>query len=339
MTRRNREPGSKPMNRRTMLALPLALGAAAGWPGPGRAQGVYPDRPIRLLIGFAAGGPTDIVGRRFADRLGAVLGQPVVVENRSGASGSIAAVEAARARPDGYTLMLATSSSHAIYVSLAVRPGFDPVADYAAVALIGVVPMVIGAHPAFAATLPEALAKIRAAPGEIALATSGNGGIAHFAAELLLHQAGGLRANLVHYRGGGPAVQDAIAGHVPLVVETFATTLEHHRAGRLRILAAFSGQRSAAAPEVPTAIEQGVPGMLANTYNVLLAPAGTPAPVIARLAEASAKVASEPEFQAFLRSVSVEPVLDSTPARTAEFIRSERAKWEPIIRATGLRIE
>ncbi len=327
------------MNRRNMLGLPLAIGAAVGLPAPGRAQGVYPDRPIRMLIGFAAGGPTDIVGRRFADRLGAVLGQPVVVENRSGASGSIASVEVARARPDGYTLMLATSSSHAIYASLAVRPGFDPVADYAAVALIGVVPMVIAAHPAFAANLPEALDKIRASRGETALATSGNGGIAHFAAELLLHQAGGLRANLVHYRGGGPAVQDAIAGHVPLVVETFATTLEHHRAGRLRILAAFAGQRSAAAPDVPTAIEQGVPDMLANTYNALLAPAGTPAPVIAKLAEATAKVAAEPEFQAFLRSVSVEPVLDSTPARTAEFIRSERAKWEPIIRATGLRIE
>ncbi|SDE20615.1 Bug family tripartite tricarboxylate transporter substrate binding protein [Belnapia rosea] len=326
------------MNRRNVLGLPLAF-ATAGLPLPVRAQAAFPDRPMRMLIGFAAGGPTDIVGRRFADRLGAVLGQPVVVENRSGASGAIASVEAARARPDGYTLMLATSSSHAIYASLAVRPGFDPVTDYAPLALIGVVPMVIGAHPTFAADLPEVLGRIRAASGGIAIATSGNGGIAHFAAELLLRQAGGLRANLVHYRGGGPAVQDAIAGHVPAVVETFATTLEHHRAGRLRILAAFTEQRSAAAPEVPTAIEQGVPGMLANTYNALLAPAGTPAPVVARLAEASAEAAAEPEFQAFLRSVSVEPVPGSTPARTADFIRSERAKWEPIIRATGLRIE
>lgn len=328
------------MNRRHLL-LAAALGPLTLHSGRAALAQTYPDRPIRLVLGFSAGGPTDIVARRLAERLGSVLRQPVVVENRAGASGTIGSAEVARARPDGYTLTLATSSSHAIAATLMRRPTFDPIADFAPIALIGEVPMVMAVHPSFEAqTLPALLELLRRAPrGSINYASSGAGGIAHFTAELLMRQAGGVLMTQVPYRGAGPALQDLLAGHVPIYIDTFATTLNHHREGRLRIIANFSRNRSPAAPEVPTAIELGVPDMVANTFNALLAPAGTPQPIIDILQDAVRRVVAEPDFQAFLRSVSVEPVLDSTPASTAAYMRHELEKWRPIIQATGMTME
>ena len=314
---------------------------ALAMPGLAAAQPRFPDRPLRLVIGFAAGGPTDVVARRLADRLGAVLGQPVVVENKAGASGTIAAGEVARARPDGTTLMLATSSSHAIAVTLMRTPNFDPLADFAPIALIGEVPMVMAVNPGFAAQSLPALVELlrRDPPGSISYASSGVGGIAHFTSELFMRQAGGVQMTQIPYRGAGPALQDLLAGHVPIYVDTFATTLEHHHAGRLRIIANFSRQRAAAAPDVPTAIESGIPGMVANTYNALLAPSGTPTLILRTLFEATREVARDPIFQAFLRGVSVEPLPDSTPDSTADYMRSELEKWRPIIRATGMTMD
>ncbi|MCO6415222.1 tripartite tricarboxylate transporter substrate binding protein [Siccirubricoccus sp. KC 17139] len=329
------------MDRRHLL-FAAALGTLAlHGRGAVLAQGTFPDRPIRLVLGFAAGGPTDIVARRLADRLGSVVRQSIVVENRTGASGTIASAEVARARPDGYTLMLATSSSHAIAATLMRRPTFDPIADFAPIALVGEVPMVMAVHPSFEAqSLPALLELVRRAPrGSINYASSGAGGIAHFTAELLMRQAGGVLMTQVPYRGAGLALQDLLAGHVPIYIDTFATTLNHHREGRLRIIANFSRIRSPAAPEVPTAIELGVPDMVANTYNALLAPAGTPQPIIDILQDAVRRVVAEPDFQAFLSSVSVEPVPDSTPVSTAAYMWQELEKWRPIIQATGMTME
>ncbi|WP_051213413.1 Bug family tripartite tricarboxylate transporter substrate binding protein [Rubritepida flocculans] len=330
------------MDRRTLLA---TFGAVPGgtlipaWTA--QAQGAFPDRPIRIVVGFSAGGPTDIVARRLAGRLGGVLGQPVIVENKPGASGTIASAGVARAHPDGYTLLLATSSSHAIAATLMRRPTFDPIGDFAPIALIGEVPMVMAVHPAFEAqSLPDLLELLRRAPrGSVTYASSGVGGIAHFTAELFMRQAGGVLMTQVPYRGAGPALQDLLAGHVPIYIDTFATTLNHHREGRLRIIANFSRTRSPAAPDVPTAIELGIPDMVANTYNALLAPAGTPQAIIETLQRAVRRVAAEPEFQDFLRSVSVEPVANSTPASTAAYMRGELDKWRPIIQATGMTME
>lgn len=330
------------MNRRILLsAIGLSAGTAALAPRMAPAQARYPDRPIRLLIGFSAGGPTDIVARRLAERLGARLGQPMIVENRAGAAATIASAEVARARPDGYTLMLATSSSHAIAATLMVRPTFDPIADFAPIALIGEVPMVLSAHPGFAAqSLPELLALLRRAPpGSVNYASSGTGGISHFTMELLMRQAGGVVMTQVPYRGAGPALQDVLAGHVPLLIDTFATALPHHREGRLKILANFSRRRSSATPDVPTGIEGGVPDMVANTYNALLAPAGTPPAVIETLHQAVLEVARDTDFQGFLRSLSIEPVPDTTPQSTLAYMRSELEKWRPVIRATGMTME
>ena len=325
------------MNRRSLLA---GVGVAI-IPGIARAQARYPDRPIRLVIGFAAGGPTDIVARRLAERLGAQLGQPVIVENRGGAAATIASAEVARARPDGHTLMLATSSSHAIAATLMVRPTFDPIADFAPIGLIGEVPMVLSANPGFAAqSLPELLALLRRVPpGSITYASSGTGGISHFAMELLMRQAGGVVMTQVPYRGAGPALQDVLAGHIPLFIDTFSTALPHHRDGRLKIIANFSRVRSPAVPDVPTGIEGGVPDMVANTYNALLAPAGTAIAVIERLHQAVLEVARDTDFQGFLRSLSIEPVPDTSPASTLAYMRSELEKWRPVIRAAGMTME
>lgn len=329
-------------SRRSILQMAATLGAVTATPSAfAQGEARYPDRPIRLVLGFAAGGPTDIVARRLAERLGALLGQSVIVENRAGASGTIAAAEVARARPDGYTLMLATSSSHAIAPSLMVRPTFDPIADYAHIALVGEVPMVMAVHPGFAAqSLPDLIALLRRQPpGSVNYASSGVGGIAHFSAELLMRQAGGVVMTQVPYRGAGPALQDVLAGHIPIYVDTFATALPHHRDGRLRIIANFSRTRSSAAPDVPTALESGVPDMVANTYNALLAPAGTPPAIVMTLNRAISQVAADPVFQEFLRSVSVEPVLETTPEGTRDYMRRELEKWRPIIRATGMTME
>lgn len=328
-------------SRRQVLRLAGMLGVAPLGRAVAQGEARYPDRPIRIILGFSAGGPTDIVARRLAERLSNVFGQPVIVENRAGASGTIASAEVARARPDGYTLMLATSSSHAIAATLMVRPTFDPIADYAHIALIGEVPMVLAVHPGFAAqTLPDLIALLRRQPpGSINYASSGVGGIAHFTTEMLMRQAGGVLMTQVPYRGAGPALQDVLAGHIPIYVDTFATTLGHHRDGRLRIIANFSRNRSSAAPDVPTALEAGVPDMVANTYNALLAPAGTPQPVVTALNRAVVQVAADPVFQEFLRSVSVEPVLETTPEATRDYMRRELEKWRPVIRATGMTME
>jgi tripartite-type tricarboxylate transporter receptor subunit TctC len=325
------------MRRRNLIATGLAFaGAATG----ARAQERFPDRPLRLVIGFSPGGPTDIVGRRFAEMLGAKLGQSVVVENRSGASGSVGAIEVARARPDGYTLLLTTPSAHAIFPQIAVRPGYDPLADFSPIGLVTIAPVVFAAHPSFPARdLPAMMDLVRARPGAFSFGSGGAGTITHFGMELFMSRAGGLQMVHVPYRGAGPAVQDCVAGHIPLVVDTFAPMIEHHRAGRLRILAVLAEQRSAVAPDVPTAVEHGVPGAIANTYNALLGPAGMAEASVATLGHATRQATENDEFRAFLRAISAEPVSGMTPDRTAAYIRGEYAKWTPIIQASGLRIE
>ena len=324
--------------RRGVLGL-AALAAGAVPFGGARAAG-FPERPVRVLVGYAAGGPTDLYARRLAEGLGAALGLPVVVENRPGASGTVAGADVARARPDGYTLLVTASSAHAVYPQLVARPPYDPVADFAGIGVITVSPTVIAVHPSVPAdSLAALLGMVRAAPGRYAYGTGGAGSVMQLGMELLLREAGGLRMEHIPYRGAGPAVQDCIAGHVPVVVDTFAPMLAHHRDGRLRILCVMSERRSAMAPEVPTAIEAGVPGAVANTYAAFLAPAGTPADVLARLNGAMRAVTQTDEFRAFLRGLSAEPVPDPAPAATMEFIRAEYDKWTPVIRALGLRIE
>lgn len=309
-------------------------------PLPVQAQGKYPERPIRLVIPFAPGGGTDIMGRRFGAKITPLLGQQVVVDNKSGAGGTIGTAEVARARPDGYTLLVGTSSTHAINPSAMDKPPYDPVKDFAPVAVLGIIPMVIAVHPSVPAkTLRELVARVKASPGEYSYGSAGMGSINHLTGELFKKQAGGLDIVHVPYKGAGAALLDLVAGQIPIAMVTVSSATAHHRSGKARVLATFGEKRSNAAPDIPTAVELGVPGMLAYTFNVLLAPAGTPKPVIDQLHQATTKVMSDAAFQKDLEGLSIEPVTDSNPGKAAQFIKDELAKWAPIIKATGTKTQ
>lgn len=330
------------MKRRDVLGLGLAITAtlALGLPPLAvQAQGKYPERPIRLVIPFAPGGNTDIVGRRFGAKITPLLGHSIIIDNKSGAGGTIGAAEVARAKPDGYTLLLGTSSSHAINPTAMDNPPYDPVKDFAPIAVIGIVPMSIAVHPSVAKSLQELIKRVRASPGKYSYGSTGVGGINHLAGELFIRQAGGLDIVHVPYRSSGQSIQEVVAGQIPIVSATFSSAIAQHHSGKLRILAVFSEKRSAVEPDVPTAIELGVPGMLAYTFNVILAPAGTPKEIIEQLHRATMKVMSDASFQKDLTLLTVEPVTDSDPEKAARFIKGELAKWAPIVKATGMQVQ
>ncbi len=319
------------------IAMVLTLGLP---PLPAQAQGKYPERPIRLVIPFAPGGQTDIMGRRFAAKITPLLGQNVIIDNRGGAGGTIGTAEVARAKPDGYTLLVGTSSTHAINPSAMENVSYDPVKDFAPIAVLGIIPMVIAVHPSVPAnTLRELVARVKTSPGKYSYGSAGMGSINHLAGELFKKQAGGLDIVHVPYKGSGQSVLDLIAGQIPIVSATFSSMVSYHRSGKVRILAVLSEKRSNAAPDVPTAIELGVPGMLAYTFNVLLAPAGTPKAVIDLLHQATMKVMGDEAFQKDLESLTIEPVTDSNPEKATQFIKDELAKWAPIIKATGTKAQ
>lgn len=321
------------------LGLAIAMVLTLGLPPlPVQAQGKYPERPIRLVIPFAPGGNTDIVGRRFGAEITPLLGQQVFVENKAGASGAIGSLDVARAGPDGYTLLIGTASTHAIN-PLTQKLSYDPVKDFAPIAVIGITPQALAVHPTIAESLPELIKRVRAKSGEYAYGSCGVGSICHFAAALFIRQTGGLEMIHVPYKGTGQSVQELVGGQVPMVFGTTTATVTHHRSGRLRILAVFSEKRSAAESSVPTAIELGVPDMLAYTFSVLLAPAGTPKPVIERLHQATMRAMSDTTFQKDLERLTVDPVTDSNPEKAVRLIKAELAKWAPLVEAIGLKAE
>lgn len=322
------------MKRRVLLQ---GLGVWLGATRTASAQDAsFPQRYIRLVVPFAPGGSTDAIGRKLASHLGTVLGQSVVVENMAGAAGVIGCTAVASANPDGYTLLMGTTGTHAINPASMTRPAYDAVKDFAPVGMVGVQPMGIAVHPKVPArNLMELVSLIRSQPGKYAYATAGNGGIAHLSLELFTSLAGGLRAEHVPYKGGGPALQDVVAGHVPILSDTFSSMVPYHRSGALRLLACFGDSRSPAAPDIPTAVESGLPRMVTSTAGLLLAPARTPAAIIDRLAAAMQKVMALPVFQAELQALGAQAELNTTPQRTAAFIAAEIAKWAPVVKATG----
>lgn len=320
-----------------VIATVLTLGLP---PLPAQAQGQYPERPIRLVVPFAPGGGTDIMGRRFGAKITPLLGQQVVIENKGGAGGTIGTAEVARAKPDGYTLLVGTSSTHAINPTAMENLPYDPVKDFAPIAVLGIIPMVIAIHPSVPAkTLREFVARVKASPGKYSYGSAGMGSINHLAGELFKKQAGGLDIVHVPYKGAGAALLDLVAGQIPIGMVTVSSATAHHRSGKVRILATFGEKRSNAAPDIPTAVELGVPGMLAYTFNVVLAPVATPKPIIDRLYQATMKVMTDEAFQKDLESLSIDPVTDSSPEKATQFIKDELAKWAPIIKATGTKAQ
>ena len=301
--------------------------------GPAFAQ-AYPDRPIRLVVPFPAGGGGDAIARPLAQRLSEQLGQQVVIENKGGANGNIGAEDVARAAPDGYTLLFANSSLM-ISVNLYKKLPFDVLADFAPVGLASVSASVLVVHPSVNANTPQELVELaKSKPGKLNFGSAGRGSTMHLAGELFKTMTG---ADMVHvpYKGAGPVISDLIGGHVEVVFVNIPPVLSNIQAGKVRALAVTTKARSAVLPDVPTLDESGLPGYESTTWYGVLAPAGTPQPIIQRLNEELAKAVNTPDLQAQLRALGSEPSPD-TPAQFAAFIRNDIASWAKVMQASGV---
>jgi tripartite-type tricarboxylate transporter receptor subunit TctC len=308
--------------------LPLAAGAQK-----------FPDRPLRLVVPFAPGGVNDIIGRKYAQEMTRVLGQTMIVENKAGASGAIGSADVARAKPDGHSLVIANTTTHVINPITMTGLSYDALKDFAPVAVITVVPTAIAVHPSVPArNLKQLVAFAKANPGKLSYGSAGTGSITNLTGELFKKLGGRLDIVHVPYKGAGPGLQDLVAGHIPMYTPTIsAAPLAYHKEGRIRMLAICSEKRLPAATDVPTVIEAGMPEMVVYAFNAILTTAATPKPVVDQLHQATMKVVAEADFQDFLRKAGAEPVTDSSPEKTARFLRNEIARWTPIINEAGLK--
>jgi tripartite-type tricarboxylate transporter receptor subunit TctC len=322
------------INRSVRLAaivLGFALTCVAG-----NAQDHYPSKPVRIVVSFSAGGPTDIVARVMGARMGDLLGQQFFVENRVGAGGNLGADVVAKSAPDGYTLLMATVSTHAINPGLYSKMPYDPVRDFAPVAQIGVTPTLLGVHPSVPANdIKGLVALVKQNPGKYTYGSSGLGSILHLCGEQFKALAGGLDIVHVPYRGSAPMMSDLVGGQITMAFDATPTALPQAQAGAIRPLGAGMADRMRALPELPTLQEQGLKGFECYTWNAILAPAGTPAPIVERLAAAIQKAMGDPAVIKRLQEVGIDPTPGRGPKETADFIKAELAKWAPIIKASG----
>lgn len=314
----------------------LALAALlACSPASAQAPDAWPTKPVRLILPFPPGGGTDILGRVIAERLTARLGQPVVAENRGGAGGNVGAEVAAKSAPDGYTIVL-VAPSLAISPSLYANLNYDPVKDFAPVSLVASVPNVMITNPSVAArTMQEFIALAKGKPGVMNFGSGGRGTSNHLAGELFNIVAG---VKLVHvpYKGVNLAMNDVLSGQIQLVVIGIPAAAPHVKAGRLRALALVAAQRSPVLPDVPTVAEAGLPGFEVITWYGILAPAGTPRPIVARLNTELVSIMHAAELKGRLEAMATEPVT-STPEEFADLIKREIAKWSDVVRRAGLK--
>ena len=322
---------------RVALALitAVAANAASGATPAGAEAAGWPSKPLRFIVPFPAGSSTDSAARLLAPRLGAALGQQVIIDNRAGASGNIGVETAARAAPDGYTLVLGTASTHAVAASVNPRLGYDPVRDFSPVSLIVSSPYVLAVHPALAANnVRELIALAQARPGRINYTSAGNASLAHLAGELFATLAG-VQLNHVPYKSSGLAVVDVLSGRVELQFGSIAPTLPHIRSGRLRALATTGAARLSALPEVPTVAESGLPGYEVALWMGILAPAATPGAIVAKLNREIAAMLGTADMKEALVAQGLEPGA-STPAAFSARIRDEIAKWRKVVKTAGV---
>ena len=296
------------------------------------AQEDFPSKPIRMVVPFAPGGETDIFCRAIAQRLGEVLGQNIVVDNRAGATGIVGSEHVARSAPDGYTLIFGTAATHALNVAVFKTLPYHPLRDFEPVAFVGSVPLVVFTHPSMPSNLKEFIAELKANPGKYSYGAAGSS-TSHLGIELLKNAAG---FNAVHvpYKGTGPALQDTVSGQVQFMGGSIGVGLPMLQAGRVHALGVMGRQRMSSAPNVPTFAEAGMP-MEVGTWNVVMAPRGTPRPVVERLNAAINKVLGEAPIRAKLDSYGITPVADSTPASTAAHIHREIVRWGEAFKLSG----
>ena len=317
--------------RVSLLAIALVF-PAIGW-----AQ-KYPDRPVRIIVAFPPGGFVDLGARLVAGPLGIALGQQVVIDNRGGAGGIVGTELAARAAPDGYTLVVGSAGTHAVNQSLYRKLPYSVLRDFQPISRLAEAPSILAVHPSFPArSVKELVALARARPGEIMYASAGSGTSTHLAAALFEHLA---RVKFVHvpYKGGGPMIVDVVAGQVPVTFGTAASVSPHTKSGRLRGLAVTGSQRSAVLPGLPTIAESGVPGYEMLNWLGLFAPIGTPRPIVEKLNADVLGIVGSQEIRDRLNAAGAEP----SPLATVEFsafVKSEVEKWGKVVAATGMTAE
>jgi tripartite-type tricarboxylate transporter receptor subunit TctC len=299
------------------------------------ARAEWPDRPIKLVVPFTAGSSSDTIARVVAAKMGERLGQQVVVENRVGGSTIIGTDSVAKSAPDGYTLELANTTTHAASAALNTSLPFDPVKDFAPVAMIGSSPFVLIAAPqSQAKTLQDVVARAKAKPGALSYASAGTGTLAHLAGELFKHKAG-VEITHVPYRGSAQSMIDLMQGRIDLSVSTIPPTLQHIRDGKLLGLAVMSEKRNASLPDTPTVAEAGVPGCEAVLWTAIVVPAGVPGPIIKRLNEAVLAAVAAPEIQRALTVQGVDPE-PGPPQAVAERIKTDLVKWREVVVAAKI---
>jgi tripartite-type tricarboxylate transporter receptor subunit TctC len=327
------------MASRRCVRMTCVAGVLAGaiTAGTARAQ-TYPDRPIRLIVATAAGGASDILARSVGQKLTESWGQPVVVDPRPGANGNVAAAAAARTPPDGYTLMMGTIGVMAVNPAIYRDPGFVPERDFEPVARLVRFANILVVHPSVPVrTVAEFIDHVRARPGRVSYGSPGNGGSPHLSMVVFARMAG-LQMEHVPYRGAAASLNDLIAGNITAAFSDPLVTLPQVEAGRVRALAVSGPRRLAAAPQIPTVAEAGLPGFDVTGWLGIVAPRGVPAPVVAKLNAELNRIANEPEMVARLASQGAE-VVTGTPEEFGAYIRSEIVRWAEVTRAAGIRAE
>jgi tripartite-type tricarboxylate transporter receptor subunit TctC len=322
--------------RRTLL---LALGATALPHAPVQAQSqaqaaAWPNRPIRYIVPFAAGGTTDILARVVGEKLGPALGQTIVVENKAGQGGSVGAAELARAVPDGYTIGGGTISSHAINATLYDKLPYDPVTSFEPITLYVSLPNVLVVHPSVpAANLREFIALLKANPNKYAFGSAGVGTSQHISGELFNSMAG-VKMQHVPYRGSGPMVPELLGGTLPVAVDNITTVIQHIKAGKLRALAVTTAQRSSVAPDIPTMAESGLTGYELSSWQGVFAPAGTPKPIIDRLYSEIGKILKMPDVAKRLNDLGLD-ISGMPPAELAALIKADVPRLGKVVKDSG----
>ncbi len=325
------------MQKLSMILATLAGLFAAAQVGAQVADS-YPSKPIRLLVGFPPGGSTDILSRQVGLRLAEALGQQVVIDNRAGAAGNLASELVAKGNPDGYTLLMATVSSHGINPGLYKKVPYDPVKDYAPVTLIASYPLILAVNPGVPVkNVKDLIALAKAQPGAVRFGSSGNGSPGHLSGEIFKGMAG---VDLVHvpYKGGAPSTLAVLSGEVQITFATLPGAMPHIKSGKLKGLAVTTAKRSPAVPAVPTIAESGLPGFDVSSWAGLMAPAGTPKGVVQKLNAATLKALANPEMRERLAGEGAEPV-GNTPEQFAAFVKVELAKWARAIKQAGAQID
>ena len=314
------------------MAAAAALGALAA--SQALAQG-YPNKPVKMIVPFPPGGPTDVQARIVAQKLGESLGQPVVIDNRGGAGGMLGSDIAAKSAPDGYTLLMGASGPHAVGVLTRKVPPYDPLKDFTPLSLVSYSPLMLVVHPSVkASSVQELVALAKSQPGKLNYGSFGNGTMAHFAGELFKMQAG---VDIVHvpYKGTAPALADLLAGQIPMMFDTIITSLPHVKSGRLRGLAVTKSTRSQAVPELPTVAEAGLPGFQAVSWIGLMGPANMPKDIVDRISNEMVKMLGDAALRQKLLDAGAEPV-GSSAAEFAAHMKAEMERWEPVVKAAGL---